>query len=61
MSRVRVRVRARVSARVRVTVRVRVRVSGGREPFLHTHAWEAGLSGMQFNEGERDLRVRVKG
>ena len=47
-----------VRVRVRVRLRVRVRVRG--ELFPHTHTYKAGLSGMRFNEGGRDL-VESKG
>ena len=37
---------------------VRVRVGGG-SLFPHIHARKGGLSGMRFNEGGRDFRIRV--
>ena len=54
--RVRVRVRIKVRFRARVRVRVRVRVKGG-DSIPHTHASQAGLSGMPFNEGGTDTKT----
>ena len=49
-------VMARVWVWVRVAVGIRARVEGGR--LISTHVCKAGLSGMQFNEGGRDSRLR---
>ena len=49
-----VRVRCFVSL---VRVRVRVRVEGILVP--HPHACKAGLSGMPFSEGGRDLGLSI--
>ena len=48
-----------VRVRIRFRVKVRVRFREGRDSFPHmharqAHAYNAGLSGMRFNEGERD-------
>ena len=55
--RIRVRVTVKVTVTVTVTVAVRVTVRGGGL-FPYTHACKAGLSGIWFNEGGRDLGFR---
>ena len=44
-----------VRVRVRIEVRVSVRAKGRGGVFPHIHARKAGLSGMRFDEGGRDL------
>ena len=44
-------VRVRTGKRVRVRVRARVGL-GGRHSYPHKHAYQAGSSGMRFNEGK---------